>query len=81
MLTLQLKNSDCHVISRFDERNTSSVEILLPKALPIVDANGLYDEKIILSLDDEFDAVTIQSEIRNRRIMLDQQKLRSAIID
>ena len=71
MLTLQLKDSDCQVTSRFDLKSTSSVEILLPKALPLLDANGLYDDKIILSLDDEFDAVTIQSEIRNRRIIYD----------
>ena len=58
-----MKGVDCQVISRFDNTNTSSVEIALPRALPLLDANGRYD-KIVLGLDDEFDAVVIQSEIR-----------------
>ena len=58
-----MKGVDCQVISRFDNTNTSSVEIVLPMALPLLDANGLYD-KIVLGLDDEFDAIVIQSEIR-----------------
>ena len=58
-----MKGVDCQVISRFDNTNTSSVEIVLPKALPLLDANGLYD-KIVLGLDDDVDAIVIQSEIR-----------------
>jgi hypothetical protein len=46
-------------------------------ALPLLDNSG-FDDRIKLSLSDEFDPVCIQNEIRQRRVFLDMKKLFSA---